>query len=137
MKRDRTAELTAWYGSDASLGVRIETNSGRARLPDGGYASNCYDCASYIRSREPGAAVFGFFSRDNPTWAGAQLVDGHDFVIVQGRYIVDPWIVETEHLSDRSVFDIERIEDAAEITRLYGRSDRWVLVERPTRRCAP
>jgi hypothetical protein len=45
--------------------------------------------------------------------------------------------VETARLAERAVFDTENEDDAAEISRIYGRSDRWVLVDPSSkdRRC--
>lgn len=123
----RVDELERRYGSDQALGV-TQDEEGIARLPDGGEAVSCYDCASYIRSRERDTAIFGFFTEDNPAWAGALHASGHDFAVVAGRYIVDPWMVE-ERLSRRAVFDLLNQHDTDEIRRLYGRRDRWILGE--------
>jgi hypothetical protein len=134
---NRKRELSARYGSDAALGVTTDPAARISLLPDGGRASDCSDCAAFIRSVEPNATIYGFWSKDNPSWAGAKLQDGHDFAVVDGRYIVDPWIVETEALSDRAVFDLEDPKDAAEVTRLYGNRLKWELVEEPTCKEAP
>lgn len=122
---NRVAELVARYGSDDAIGVVHDEEAEASLLPDGGRATNCYDYASYIRSLEPNAEIYGFWSRENTGWAGAILQDGHDFAVVDRRYIVDPWIVETEHLSDRAVFDLENPADRAEVRRLYGDRRSW------------
>lgn len=122
---NRISELLDRYGSDAALGIVYDEEVEASLLPDGGRASSCSDCATYIASLEATAVIYGFWSRDNPAWAGAGLVDGHDFVVVDGRYIVDPWIVETEALSPHAVFDLENPADAADITRIYGNRLAW------------
>ena len=132
-QRNRVAELTERYGSDQSLGVVYDEEEEISLLPDGGRAANCYDCAYYIRSLEPNTKIYGFWSRENTGWAGAILQDGHDFAVVDGRYIVDPWIVETEALSNRAVFDLKNPADQAEIRRLYGDERSWRLVERASK----
>ena len=104
---------------------------GASLLPDGGRASSCADCAHYIRYHEPNTTIYGFWSKDNPRWAGAHLLDGHDFAVVDERYVVDPWIVETEHLSDRSVFDLNDPSDRAAVRRIYGDRTKWRLVHLP------
>jgi len=131
----RVNELTVRYGSDEALGVVYDEEAGASLLPDGRRAASCADCAYYIRSLEPNTAIYGFWSRENTGWAGAILVDGHDFAVVDGRYIVDPWIVETERLSDRAVFDLKNPVDQAEVRRLYGDRKSWHLVELPVERC--
>lgn len=125
----RVGELDARYGSDEALGVVYDVEEGASLLPNGRRAASCSDCAHYIRSLEPNTAIYGFWSRENTGWAGAILVDGHDFAVVLGRYIVDPWIVETERLSDRAVFDLEDPADQAEVRRIYGDRKSWRLVE--------
>lgn len=128
----RVRELRAAYGSDAALGVIYDDEQGLSLLPDGGHAALCGDCAHYIRSREINTAIYGFWSKENPTWAGAGLVDGHDFAVVDERYIVDPWILETEALSHRAVFDLLDPSHATEVRRLYGDRSKWRLVELPS-----
>lgn len=130
--RSRVRDLVARYGSDGALGARYHEEEGASVLPDGGRASSCSDCAYYIRELESNTAIYGFWSKDNPSWAGAKLQDGHDFAIVEGRYIVDPWIKETEGLSKRAVFDLETPADAREINRLFGNPLNWQLVEGPS-----
>lgn len=127
----RAGELAARYGTDVALGVTYNEDVGASLLPDGGRASSCADCAYYIRSLEPTTAIYGFWSSENTRWAGVMLVDGHDFAVVENRYIVDPWIVDTECLSDRAVFDLESPLDQTEVRRLYGDPKSWHLVESP------
>lgn len=133
--RTRVEELAARFGSDEALGVAYDEESGVSLLPDGGRASSCADCAFFIQSREPNTVIYGFWSSENIGWAGAALLDGHDFAVVDGRYVVDPWIMETEHLSNRAVFDLENPTDQLEVRRLYGDRKYWHVVEVPVQRC--
>ena len=128
----RIGALTRRYGSDRALGVRHDREMGIALLPDGEPASVSGHCARYIRSQEPDTAIYGFWSRDNPSWAGAALQDGHDFAVVDSRYIVDPWVVETEALSKRAVLDLENPAHAKEIRQLYGNPLKWSLMAGPS-----
>ena len=62
----------------------------------------------------------------------AEIADGHDFAVVHGRYVVDPWIGEVElgrieipaagvHFPfGKIVFDLEQPDDAVAIRALYG-----------------
>jgi hypothetical protein len=125
----RVAELEAKYGTDAALGVRFDEAEGMSLLPNGKPAATCTNCADFIRNKEPNTAIFGFHHEDNP---GAQVsanAGGHDFALVDNRYIVDPWIKETEGLSDRSVFDLKDPKDAEIISRFYGDRKRWQQVD--------
>ncbi|MBR8082609.1 hypothetical protein KDX23_07600 [Burkholderia vietnamiensis] len=135
------------FGSDACFGVQFEDpqgtrytlDEGRAMLadastcpdllsvfPDGTSATVCTNYARHIAAALPGRArVFGFYEEDNPASRIAQIAGGHDFAIVDGRYIVDPWVRLVEGESDRICFDLAAPGDAAEILRLYGPRERW------------
>ena len=90
----RVAELIALYGSDHALGVYYDEEEGVSLLPNGGRAAVCTDCARFIGRKEPGTTIVGYSHEDNPSDA-SELAFGHDFAIVDDRYIVDPWVVET------------------------------------------
>lgn len=80
--------------------------------------------------------IMGFSADENPS-AVQQLADGHDFAVVDGRYIVDPWIVEVESgtftvasgetidVGGRGVFDLESEQDAELIETIYGDRSKW------------
>ena len=125
----RAAELQARYGTDAALDVRFNDEEGFSELPNGGRAAVCTDCARFIRSKEPSTKIVGYSHEDNPSGA-SELAFGHDFAIVDDRYIVDPWVVGTAGESSRAVFDLENPLDANEIRRLYGDPGKWELVEK-------
>ena len=125
----RVAELIALYGSDHALGVYYDEEEGVSLLPNGGRAAVCTDCARFIGRKEPGTTIVGYSHEDNPSDA-SELAFGHDFAIVDDRYIVDPWVVETAGVSSRAVFDLENPLDANEIRRLYGDPRKWELVEK-------
>lgn len=65
-------------------------------LPDGGSGTCCTDYALHIARRMPGRVeVYGFANEENPLSRVAREEihpGGHDFAVVDGRYIVDPWI---------------------------------------------
>lgn len=68
--------------------------------------------------------VVGYDAGDNPSSAIGQVADGHDFAIVDNRYIVDPWVRDVESMGD-GVYDLFDPEDAAEAARLYGDRSQW------------
>lgn len=69
--------------------------------------------------------LFGFQREANPTSRIAQDAGGHDFAIIDGRFIVDPWLDDTESISEQTIFDLLNPNDAALIADLYGPRDRW------------
>ncbi|MBN2850908.1 MAG: hypothetical protein JXK92_09620, partial [Erysipelotrichaceae bacterium] len=69
-----------------------------ATMPDGG-VTNCTNYARHVRSSlEPeghDVRIVGFANEDNPDCACVREdlhPGGHDFALVDGRYLVDPWI---------------------------------------------
>jgi len=79
--------------------------------------------------------IYGFLSTDNPNAGVNSLSGGHDFAVVDNRYIVDPWLSEVEsgrittvtgktlELNGQVVFDI--VEDAALVKSIYGHIFCW------------
>lgn len=115
---DFTATMERLFGSDKAMGVYFTREDNDVRisldehaamcdklgddmpgtisyLPNGGSAVCCTDYAAEIFTRLPGRVqIYGFANEDNPTSKVA--IDelhpgGHDFAVVDGRYIVDPW----------------------------------------------
>jgi hypothetical protein len=69
-------------------------------------------CARFIRRLERNTAVWGFSGDANPESEIAQTFFGHDFALVDSRYIVDPWVAERAGMSERAAFDLEDPRDA-------------------------
>jgi hypothetical protein len=81
-----------------------------SRLPLGGSAVCCTDYAIEIFHRLPGRVqIFGFACEDNPTskFALEDLAQGHDFAVVDGRYIVDPWPRLVPMCFNQMIFDLQ------------------------------
>lgn len=51
---------------------------------------------------------------------------GHDFAVVDGRYIVDGWVVHVACMHPTAVLDLEDPSDAEAIERLYGPRSTWI-----------
>ena len=97
-------------------------------LPDGSSATCCTNYALLIQRMLPGrVTVYGFANEENPT---AEIVleglhpGGHDFAVVAGRYIVDPWLRLVAAYSDAFVFDL--LDDKTSV--MYGPPDCWTLM---------
>ena len=119
------AELAEVFGSEKNYGVR-DHEDGPAVFPDGSTWAKCTNWARYVR-RVLGerVAIYGFSEDDNPTSEIARICGGHDFAVVDNRYVVDGWAMNVERLSTRAVFDLSDPADAEEIRRLYGSRECW------------
>lgn len=67
---------------------------------------------------------FGFFNTQNPRSRIARDFGGHDFAVLDRRFILDPWLTRVE-VEERAVFDLEDPEDAGIIADLYGDRGCW------------
>lgn len=150
-------QAEASFGSDDAFGICFEdaTTGERFTLAEGNalYKANpgtcpdllsvfpddatsatvCTNYAIHIARALPGRVrLFGYYEEDNPTARTAQAVGGHDFAVVDDRFIVDPWIRLVESMSDRIFFDLDDPTDAAIIADLYGDRARWIEAEAET-----
>jgi hypothetical protein len=98
---------------------------------DNGYSgTQCtgYACAILHKLGPGRVKVFGFHDEDNPTSAIAQDAGGHDFAVVDGKYIVDPWLADLqggagEFKGESGVYDLKT--DEAKVAKLYGDRELW------------
>lgn len=69
--------------------------------------------------------VVGYATEDNPDAMCGADAGGHDFAIVDGRFIVDGWRREVDGYGDEQVvFDLEADRDL--VSRLYGNPKEWI-----------
>jgi hypothetical protein len=98
--------------------------------------THCTTVAWYLREVEADTRIWGFPLEANPEAATARLAGGHDFAVHAGRYILDPWAVDSVPGEDgpatKYVHDREDPRDAAEIARLYGEPSCWQSLRFPT-----
>lgn len=75
--------------------------------------------------------VMGYLHINNESSAISQQYEGHDFAIVDGRFIIDGWLtgvgLEQPGRVTPGVYDMQHPDDAAEIARLYGDRNAWEL----------
>ncbi|WP_046867184.1 hypothetical protein [Microvirga massiliensis] len=119
------ARLEAHFGNVTNF---PDEDSGRdgCLFPDGSRSVECTNWMVYVRRLLGNRVEFcGFFEEDNPSSEIAQDVGGHDFAVVDGRYIVDGWVKHVAGLADRTVFDMHDPSDHAVIRRLYGDREQW------------
>ena len=140
--------LEAMFGTEEALGVyyadpcnphNTETDDFVAMLPGVGQMGTCTRCAIYVLARllSVGASfedvqLKGFFREDNPTASHTALesVDGHDFAVLSGRYVIDPWISVYSGYENRTVYDLCDPDDAPKILEIYGDPLAWSDVDR-------
>ena len=130
---------------------RIEETPQGSKFKDSEFSgTQCtgYACAVLQKLGKSRVKVFGFHDTDNPSSAIAQAAGGHDFALVDGRFIVDPWLGEGfatpmdaksgEPLPQRTVFDLEAPGDRKLIEELYGDRAKWKdMTERVAERAPP
>ena len=72
------------------------------------------------------ARIFGFFVSENPSAvAMGRLSDGHDFVLVDDRYILDGWLSEVEGEIEHPLIDLEDPEMRDVAVSFYGDRALW------------
>lgn len=87
----------------------------------------CTNCARYIVDQLAGRGeVYGFAVDDNPVESKEiQGCFGHDFAVIDGRYIVDAWISVYSGEEKQMVFDMEDPNDAVKIKYFFGDPAKW------------
>jgi len=117
-------ELEAWTEEDFGF----HWDGQETLLLNGECLWRCTNGARFIVELVGRGHVFGFHDKDNPGTATGELAFGHDFAVIDDRWIVDIWSKHFVGLSERCVFDLEFESDAAEIRRLFGDRSKWTLV---------
>lgn len=98
-------------------------------FPDGASATVCTNYAIQIGRRLPERTlIFGFANTDNPLSRVAREEihpGGHDFAVIDDRFIVDPWVRLVAGVSEQICFDLEDEHDAAIALDFYGPREAW------------
>lgn len=105
-----------------------------AYLPNGEQMGICTNNAHYVAqmlSKDHTVRVFGFLSEDNPV-ENQEIMDvgGHDFAIVNDRYIVDIWLSVYAGESNQAIFDLKDPKDRKLAQQYYGNPEKWSLFQR-------
>lgn len=134
----RVRELEA-RATDQALGVTVpgmsakngevideQTNGGASYFTINGQERfdlspvNCTDCAeAFLLVTGEGGEIVGF------PWPSRMAPNGHDFAIVESRFLVDPWGVHVEGINPRAVFDLEDPTDLAYVKQQYAPFEKW------------
>lgn len=96
---------------------------------DGSACGICTSSAMLV-ARRFGGVVLGYHSIDNPKASiGEPDYDGHDFALVNGRWLVDYWAWHVAGLVTTPIFDLANENDRSIAARLYGPHANWSEVE--------
>lgn len=143
--------VEASFGSDAALNIEFELIDGRrisleegdavfaalgnkcpdlvSVFADGTSATVCTNYAAHVFRALPGrVAIFGFANKDNPSSRAAREEfhpEGHDFAVVDERFLVDPWVRLVAGVSQQMCFDFHDRRDAALVLDTYGPRACW------------
>ncbi len=127
-RRFTVESLEALIGTEELLGV-IESKDSGAVFPDGSAMAICTNCARRVVEILGRGVVWGYSVLDNPDTKAADGCGGHDFAIIDDRFIVDVWISLFVGEYHRSVFDFEDPGNAAVIVELYGNRTTWTRLD--------
>lgn len=98
-------------------------------MPDGSSATVCTNYAVHVgRAFPERTQIFGFANTNNPTSRVAREEihpGGHDFAVVDDRFLVDPWIRLVAAEGDQIFFDLEDEKDAVLVRDIYGPRECW------------
>lgn len=128
--------LDARFGTDAAIGVIYDKSAhhgeGGSVFRDGMDAICCTHYALQVQKALPEHAVrvVGFCVADNPDCAVSRegWHEGHDFALVDQRWLVDPWARLVEGVRKQIVYDLKDPEDRRLAKETYGSPQNWVEV---------
>ena len=106
---------------------------------DGSACAICTASAEQIAQRF-GGLVLGYHSASNPTASiGLPAIDGHDFALIDDRWLVDYWAWHVAGIAAQPILDLSYAADRTAACVLYGPANVWELVDLnpvPSRRIA-
>jgi hypothetical protein len=92
----------------------------------GGQCGVCTEGAIRISIRF-GGILYGYESKANPSaFIGGDNCFGHDFVIVDRKYLVDFWAYSFAAIIKQPLFDLTNRSERAKVAYYYGPSNKWV-----------
>lgn len=126
------------FGSDEAFGVWFEpvwvdgrlTDETYSVFPDGSSATVCTNYALHIQKSLPGheVRVVGFSNERNPDCDAVREgwhPGGHDFAMIDGRWLVDPWVRLVAGERAQIVYDLTRDAEARAVAQTYGDPRLW------------
>lgn len=110
----------------AQAGHKAEYYDEHLFLPGGQTMSICTFSARHVATLLGEGDLYGFQVQNNPSVTDREIIlaDGHDFLVVQGRYIVDPWY-KFMGANEQGVFDLQDLADLPKLKAIYGNPANW------------
>ena len=120
-----SAALTAFIMEDDRIAKLAET------VDYGHPFTNCTNGAKWLKHNFfKTGKVMGFSSEDNKDAQLGWEVGGHDFLVVDDRYIIDFWpIVVLDKKVFPGLFDLQNPEQASWAKTLYGDKTKWEAMD--------
>lgn len=88
----------------------------------------CTNAATRVAETFSGI-VWGYRAMENPTaLIGEPHCSGHDFAMIQHRWLVDYWAFRVARLSPKAVLDLNRAPERRLARSLYGTAVHWKQV---------
>ncbi len=92
-------------------------------------------CTGYAleinRRLERRTSIYGFYAEDNLKAELGKISDGHDFAVIDHRYIVDPWATGIECVYEPAALDIRSKRHKTTIEKFYGPISKWDRLSEP------
>jgi len=128
-RNDDLKILKQKFCSEDSIGITYDDEHNIALLPDGTEMGNCTNCARYVIKELGRGDVYGFSTDDNPVESEqVEAAGGHDFALIDGRFIVDIWISLYTGAEDQIVFDLLDDNDAKKTSEIFGNTELWKVL---------
>jgi hypothetical protein len=120
------ASLERYFNDAKSLPDKFNRSEECHVFPNGDASAICTSWAKYVR-RLLGNRVqlFGFSDENNPSSLIAKDYGGHDFALVDGRYIVDGWLTQVAGMHGNAILDMQDPQEKQIIAKLYGPMKKW------------
>lgn len=98
-----------------------------AMLPTHQEMGKCTNCAWYVVKRIGRGRVMGFYAENMPNYTYEPVRDcfGHDFAVIDDRYIVDLWLSLYAGKEKQTVYDMKDPQDIPKIKKIYGDPAYW------------
>jgi transcriptional regulator with XRE-family HTH domain len=118
--------------------LKMETEAFEDPVSDGWVFKNggsVFQCTAGARcvADHFGGHLVGFFSAENPKAIIARGMEGHDFAIISGRFLVDYWGARVARIIPQAIFDLQDADNHASVVHLYGAQNLWHHVHAATR----
>ena len=127
---DRLQELfvgksRSWV-EDVVLGAYTIDDDSATCLPGEYEMGVCTHCARRVIHVVGCGKIVGYYESKNPGTLAANGCGGHDFALIDHRYIVDVWWTYfVSEDNDGPIFDLADSSQSARIRELYGLVSKW------------